>query len=60
MKHMAGVGRGKWGKKHGKCNISQGEGLGNMTCEIQESMCATTEIPSVSIQIIILTFLHMP
>lgn len=39
MKHMAGVGRGfGGGKKHGKCNISQREGWGNMTCKMQESV----------------------
>lgn len=54
MKHMArGVETGRWGMKHGKFNIFP-RGVGNMTCKMQESMCATTEIPSVSIQIIIL------
>lgn len=55
MKHMArGVGIGRWRKKCGKCNISQGKGAGNMTCKMEESMSIATEIPSVSIQIIIL------
>ena len=34
--------------------FSQGKGAGNMTCKMEESMSITTEIPSVSIQIIIL------